>query len=181
MYTSLPLHFCYMLAIIRMYTYVRLVAIDMIVSFCGHADYLESNEDEIRLLEVLEKLIQDNQVEFFLGGYGGFDAFAYRCAKKYQQLHSSARLVFVTPYFDEWFQNKIDTLCKQYDQIVYPELEKVPKKFAILKRNEWMVERCDCLICYVNRHFGGAYKTLLYAYKHKKTYENLYQGDFCIE
>ena len=47
-------------------------------------------------------------------------------------------------------RNKIDT------DTIYPEgLETVPRRFAIIKRNEWMIEHSDTVITYV-RHSGGA-------------------------
>ena len=36
----------------------------------------------------------------------------------------------------------------------------------------------DYLFSYVKTHYGGAYKTLLYAHKHKKPYTNLYNGNY---
>ena len=67
---------------------------------------------------------------------------------------------------------------KEYDEILYPEIESVPLKFAISKRNEWMVNNADYVIGYVQTHYGGAYNTLLYAHKHKKPYTNLYKGNY---
>ena len=67
---------------------------------------------------------------------------------------------------------------KEYDEIIYPEIDSVPLKFAISKRNEWMVKQADYVIGYVCTHYGGAYKTLLYAHKHKKPYTNLNKGNF---
>lgn len=45
-----------------------------------------------------------------------------------------------------------------YTDTIYPDgLENVPRKFAICKRNDWMVDHSDAVICYVIDHFGGAY------------------------
>ena len=33
-----------------------------------------------------------------------------------------------------------------YDDVIFPPLESVPRKFAVLKRNEWMVEEADLVI-----------------------------------
>ena len=62
---------------------------------------------------------------------------------------------------------------KLYDEIVYPELESVPWKFAISKRNEWMVEQADIVIAFVDHDWGGAATTLQYAKRKKKTIINL--------
>ena len=45
--------------------------------------------------------------------------------------------------------NKTDT--------VFPEgIESVPKRFAIVWRNQWMIDRSDFVITFVQRDFGGA-------------------------
>ena len=150
----------------------------MIITFFGHSNYSGNASDEERLLNLLEDIIKDSQVDFYLGGYGNFDSFALRCVKKYKERHKNTNIIFVTPYMDKWLDDRRDIINQNYDSMIYPELELVPKKFAILKRNEWMVDKADCVIAYVKMHFGGAYKSLLYAHKNKKSYINLYQGDY---
>ena len=49
-------------------------------------------------------------------------------------------------------------LPDQYADTIYPDgLENVPQRFAICKRNDWMIDNSDTVICYVVNHFGGAY------------------------
>ncbi len=150
----------------------------MIITFCGHSNYSSSLEDEEQLLKLFEMVACGKQVDFYLGGYGGFDSFALKCAKKYKQCHKGTKLIFITPYLDKWLNNRKDILGKNYDEIVYPAIELVPQKFAIIKRNEWMIDKADYLFAYVRTRYGGAYRTLLYAHKHKKPYTNLYQGEY---
>ena len=150
----------------------------MIITFCGHSNYSSSLEDEERLLKLLEIVYCGDQVDFYLGEYGSFDRFALKCATKYKQYHKGTKLVFITPYLDKRLNGRKDIFEKNYDEIVYPEIEHVPQKFAIIKRNEWMIDQADYLFAYVRTHYGGAYRTLLYAHKHKKPYTNLYQGEY---
>ena len=56
---------------------------------------------------------------------------------------------------------------KRFDDIIYPEIEKTPLKFAVIKRNKWVINKSDFLIAYVEHNWGGAYKTLEYAKKKK--------------
>ena len=79
----------------------------MIVTFCGHADYSPSKQDEQRILDFLEQKIGDQSAELYLGGYGHFDRFAYLCGKKYQCDHPNVKLVFVSPYLTESYQKNI--------------------------------------------------------------------------
>jgi hypothetical protein len=47
---------------------------------------------------------------------------------------------------------------------LYPEgLEFVPRRFAITRRNRWMVEQSDYVIAYVQTGYGGAYIALEHA------------------
>ncbi len=150
----------------------------MIITFCGHSNFSVEQGDERRLLTLLEEISKGHQIDFYFGGYGNFDYFAKDCAKKFKENHHDARIIFITPYLNKWLEDRKDYFEKEYDEIIYPEIERVPLKFAISKRNEWMVTKADYVIGYVFAHFGGAYKTLLYAHRHKKPYFNLYNGNF---
>lgn len=161
-----------------MYTFLFFGRAILIISFFGHSSYSYSDEDEKRLLENIETISKDNQVDFYLGGYGNFDSIAKKCAKVYQKTHMNAKIIFVTPYLNKWLDDRKDYFEKEYDEILYPELEHTPPKYAISKRNEWIVRQSDYVFVYVKTHFGGAYNALLYASKHNKPYMNLYSGDY---
>ncbi len=46
-----------------------------------------------------------------------------------------------------------------FSDTIYPDgLENTPPKFAISKRNEWMLRQSDFVITYINRIIGGAVK-----------------------
>ena len=150
----------------------------MIITFFGHSSYRNEPDDESRLLALFEDVSNGEQIDFYLGGYGNFDAFAKNCAKKYKETHPDARVVFITPYLGKWLDERKEYLEKEYDEIVYPEIENAIPKFAISKRNEWMVNHADYVFAYVQTHYGGAYKSLLYAHKHQKPYTNLYKGNY---
>ena len=77
-------------------------------------------------------------------------------------------LVFITPYLDKNC-SKLEFAKYHYDGVIFPPLESVPRKFAILKRNEWVVEEADLVIAYVMYSWGGAAKSLEYAKRKKKT------------
>ena len=141
----------------------------MIITFCGHASYVQKDGDEAAMLSLLEELIGDDPAELYLGGYGGFDAFAHRCGRKYKETHPNARLIFVTPYMTEAYQkSRLEPVKPLYDAIVYPPIESAPFRFAISHRNKWMVEQADVLIAYVIHEFGGAYTTCKHAKRKKK-------------
>ena len=140
----------------------------MIVAFCGHAGYAKNEDDKKKILRYLEERVGDAYCEFFLGEYGSFDFFAYECAKEFKKKHFNSRLMFITPYLSSDYQKK-----ERFDQIVYPNLENVPLKFAISHRNRWMIEQADIVIAYITHTYGGAYATYRYAMQKKKEVFNL--------
>ncbi len=143
----------------------------MILTFFGHSDFVRTDEYEQKLLAVLEERVGDSPADMYLGGYGNFDSFALDCCKKYKRTHPDIKLVFVTPYLD----SRLDeiTKLKLYDETIYPPLEHVPKRFAIIKRNEFMVDSADISICYVRHEYGGAYKAYTYARRKNKPLINI--------
>ena len=134
---------------------------DMIVTFCGHSQYIAKQEDEEKILSLLQNEVGNAPAEFFLGGYGAFDTFAFHCCKKYQATHPSVKLVFVSPY--------LNAEKNGYDAVLYPTLEQVPLKFALSHRNRWMVENADVVVAYIDHAWGGAYQTCVHAKRRQKT------------
>ncbi len=146
----------------------------MIVAFCGHSDFVAKEKYERKMMALLEEKIADETVEFYLGGYGGFDDFAYRCAKKYKANKLNVTLVFITPYLTiEYQKNHLSAMKDKYDYIIYPEIEDKPKRFAITYRNRFMVDNADVVIAYVEHDWGGAYKMYKYAKSKGKVIINL--------
>ena len=151
----------------------------MIITFCGHSQYTDSGADEQKIISLLTAIVGDHHAEFYLGGYGAFDAFALKCGKEYQKTHPNVKLVFVTPYLTPSYQKThLNDAEKQFDEILYPALENVPPKFAISHRNKWMIEQADAVIAYVQYAWGGAYQSYLHAKRKKKMIYNLTDKSF---
>ena len=52
----------------------------------------------------------------------------------------------------------------KYDNILIADIiETTPRKFYILKTNEYIVDNSDFLICYIEKTWGGAVYTYRYA------------------
>ncbi len=139
----------------------------MVITFCGHSNCLFSDEEKEKLKQLLIKEIRKNPTcKFYLGGYGDFDSLCLRTLRELKTYFPNIELLFITPYLDKNY-SKLELAKYYYDDIIFPPIENVPRKFAILKRNEWMVESADLVIAYVKYSWGGAAKTLKYA-KRKK-------------
>lgn len=151
----------------------------MIVTFCGHAHFLKSEEYERKILKILKEKVGDQPADLYLGGYGDFDEFAYDCCAKYKKTYPLVSLIFVSPYITvEYQKNYLEYRKKKYDEIIYPEIEDKPLRFAISYRNKWMVEHADYIICGIDHDWGSAYKTYQYAKRMKKPIFNIIDKEF---
>lgn len=136
----------------------------MVITFVGHRDFIKTNNIEQNLLFLLEAFAtKSEELYCYCGGYGNFDHFAARCVKHLQEYHSNIHSCLIIPYLTLKFQEQINIFQEYYDEIIYPPLENTPKKLAIIKRNEWMIDRCDIIISYIRRTWGGAAQTIQYA------------------
>ena len=141
----------------------------MIVTFCGHRDFVETAEAENQLTMFLEKYARENvRLVCYNGGYGNFDYFAAKCVQRMQEQYSNIRNCLVLPYIDQPFLERIEIFKNHFDETIYPLLESVPRKYAIIRRNEWMVDSADIVIAYVTYSWGGAARTLEYARRKRK-------------
>lgn len=141
----------------------------MIITFVGHGSLCYGEEIFQKVIDTVKASLPSNEkVSFYCGGYGNFDHLCMRACRKLMAEGVFAELVFVTPYL-----NASSEESKLYNEILYPPLETVPPRYAISKRNQWMVLQADLIVAYVVNSFGGAYKTLEFAVKKKKNIINL--------
>ncbi len=135
----------------------------MIVTFCGHREVREPEKVRNWLYVTVEGLILEGADCFYLGGYGHFDAMAANIVRELKGKYPHIRSVLTLPYLDREYD------VSGYDESIYPPLENVPRRYAISKRNEYMIDNADIVVAYVIYGFGGASKTLRYSErKHKR-------------
>ena len=134
----------------------------MTVTFCGHSTVYPIEPVEAWLRETVASLILRGADKFYLGGYGVFDQMAAAAVWAQKTQHPYIASVLVLPYLDR------KVISEHYDYTTYPPLESVPKRFAISRRNQWMVDNSDILVAFVTHDWGGAATTLKYAERKKK-------------
>ena len=145
----------------------------MIVTFCGHSHAILCKEELELLKNTLTEIIsKHNDCIFYLGGYGNFDNICLSTITELKKTYPNITTVFVTPYLNNNY-SKLKWAKTAYDETIYPEIENTPLRFAITKRNRWMIDNSNLLICCVDHTFGGAYKTLKYAKSRKLKYINI--------
>ena len=108
--------------------------------------------DEARLVRTVEGLIAHGADTFYVGNQGRFDGMVYHCLKQLQKKHPHIRVTIVLAYLPGEKRGEAVP-----EDTMYPEIEGHPK-FAIERRNRWMIGEADYCICYVNYTWGGAYK-----------------------
>lgn len=133
----------------------------MKVTFCGHRSI--ENVDEVKewLRDVVKTLILSGADTFYLGGYGAFDRIAAAVVQENKHQHPQIASVLVLAYLNQKTES-------EYDTTLYPPLENVPMRFAISKRNQWMVDQSEVVVAYVQYRWGGASATLDYAMRKGK-------------
>ena len=133
--------------------------------FIGHSD--AGDELMPLLAEAVERYIVDCGVTtFFVGHYGNFDRMAAAAVKEIKAQHTDVQLMLVLPYHPAI--RPIET-PDGFDSTYYPwEDEYIPKRLAIVKTNQRMVDTCDYLIAFAWHHLGGSGQIVEYARKREK-------------
>ena len=125
----------------------------MTCCFFGHSDCPFGIRPIIRVQ--IEKMMEESaKVKFYVGNHGQFDGMVRGIMKelisKGKKVDYSVVLAYIPGQKYEF------DLSDQYADTIYPDgLENVPQRFAICKRNDWMIDNSDAVICYVVNHFGG--------------------------
>lgn len=134
----------------------------MIITFCGHSSVSDADEVRQWLRTVLDRFLLEDEVIFYLGGYGAFDRLATSVVREKKKINPKIQSVLVIPYLNRSFDDA------DFDYTIFPPLETVPPRYAISKRNTWMVDQADIVIAYVTHDWGGAAKMLNNAQVKKK-------------
>ena len=129
----------------------------MTVSFFGHRKICGNEEIKRKLKEILQKLIAENgATNFYVGNNGEYDTIVRKTLKELKKDYPQINYAVVLSYLP--IENKIKENDDYSDTIFPEELAKVPRRFAIDKRNHWMIERSSAVVTYVKNNIGGAAK-----------------------
>ena len=124
-------------------------------TFFGHR-YVEDDIGEILYNTITDLIENKNVTNFYVGNQGAFDALVIKTLKNLKNKYPHVSYTVVLAYLPH---KKRDFEDKDFSHAVYPEgLEFVPPKFAIIKRNNWMIEKSDFVMVYVKDLCGGAAK-----------------------
>ena len=137
-------------------------------TFFGHRD--TPDEIEPILYSVLKDLIEKHNVKsFYVGNQGSFDIMVRRNLKKLKSYYPHIDYAVVLAYLPIKNDNNYDFS----DTLIPDELETIHPKYAIAKRNQWMLDEADYVVTYVKVDFGGAAKFKKIAERKGKVVINL--------
>jgi hypothetical protein len=124
----------------------------------GHRDAPEALLEP--LAAAIEHHIRDlGVVEFVVGQRGAFDRLAAQAVRQAKNAHPQVILTLLLAYYPP-----AEATPEGFDTVYYPpELEQMPKRFAIAKSNRLMVDHSDYLIVYAWQPGSNAKKLADYA------------------
>lgn len=128
----------------------------MTCTFFGHREIRDEKEVKELLLDTITKLIEEREIkEFLVGDSGRFDRLVLATLRKLSESYDIKYTVVLS------YLNVVKDERWEYgtNETVFPEvLEKTPFRFAIDKRNRWMIMNSEMAVTYINTPFGGSQK-----------------------
>lgn len=121
--------------------------------------------------EILRLLEEYPDTEFLVGHQGQFDGIVYHVLKSLEKEFPDLRYKIILAYMPG---QKEEYELYPPERTYYPEgLELVHPKYAITRRNRWMVEQCDMVLCYITHSWGGAQQFARQAERKEKKIINI--------
>ena len=147
--------------------YIGGIKMKRVCTFAGHRDICATEKLISNLKEHIEILItKENVSEFLVGNYGGFDHISAKTVRELQKVYPHIKLILVIPYLTKVITKYKEQFYEKYDSILMADMPlSTPKNLRIIKSNQYMVDKSDFLICFINRGWGGAAQTVDYAEK----------------
>ena len=138
----------------------------MVCTFFGHRKVYEKIEPILR--STLIDLIENHEVKkFYVGNHGSFDSMVCRVLADLSTRYPITYYIVLA-----YMPKQRDCLdLTDHTRTIFPEkIETVPRRFAIIYRNKWMIRQADYVVTYTTNHIGsGAAQFKALAEKQGKT------------
>ena len=123
-----------------------------VCTFFGHRDCPETIRPRLRAV-VVELIEQHGVDRFYAGQQGAFDAMARSVLRELAKVYHHISYAVVL----ERLPGPREKVVWDFSDTIFPEgLEAVPPRFAISKRNNWMLKQADFVVTYIAHGWGGA-------------------------
>lgn len=139
-------------------------------TFFGHRDCPVAIKPRLRtaVVELIERYGVDR---FYVGRQGTFDAMVRSVLQELAEAYPHISYAVVLERLPDGKQ-KPD--MRDFSHTIFPDgLETVPPRFAISKRNEWMLRQSDYVVAYITHAWGGAAQYVQKAARMEKVVVNL--------
>lgn len=119
------------------------------------------------LVKTVARHVEEYGVHWFVvGHYGNFDRLAARAVILSKECHPEIKLSLLLPYHPT--ERPVEVPLG-FDDLYYPMgMETVPRRLAILRANQAMIDRADFLIAYAWHPASNARKLVEYAEKRRR-------------
>ena len=136
-------------------------------TFFGHRDCPSGIREKLQA--EIDRLICNHGVEtFYVGTQGSFDRMAYAALVELRQRYRYIKVYRVLAYMPKLSDIAQDRSV--LDDTILPEgIENAHPRYAIVSRNNWMIDRSDYVVAYITHPTGGAYQAVERAKKKDKT------------
>lgn len=135
-------------------------------SFTGHRKIpaYEKQALEKQLETVVRRLLDKGVRNFFVGGALGFDTLAANCVLKIKKEYTDVTLTALLPCADQskyWGKEDRETyfdILTKCDKMIY-----ISNKYSdecMRKRNDALLERADCIVCFLRKKGSGTAYTV---------------------
>ena len=127
--------------------------------FLGHRDSPEGIYEDLK--NAIRILITSKNVSaFYMGNNGSFDYMCQRALSELSKEYDHISYTIILSRIDEIALNK------EQEHTVFPEeLEKVPYRFAISRRNDLLIKRGNIVVAFSKHKASNTYKLITKATK----------------
>ena len=123
-------------------------------TFFGNRDCGEEIRQE--LLSVIENcIVSRNVTRFYVGHNGNFDKMAISLLRQLKNKYPYIGYAVVLAYHPSLTKTVV---YGENESIIPDGIEKVPLRYAIAHRNDWMLKNSECVVCCIQNKYGSAFK-----------------------
>ena len=124
----------------------------MVCTFFGHRDTPDAMREKVKAA-ILGLLREEQDVEFYVGNNGSFDFVVQDVLSELKRRGFYLRYKIVLSFLGE------KALGGEQEATFFPEgLENSLPKFAISRRNEWLIKNANAAIVYFDFQASNSYK-----------------------
>ena len=128
---------------------------DKICCFAGYVqDFNNADDEKIKLAikKQSKNLIKNHDVkEFYVGAESYFDSLCIECMEEIKKEYPSIKLCLVSTEPSHDIEPDVLNL---FNEVVNLNFRKVSPEYTLFQKNDWLIEKSDFLIAYINNSFS---------------------------